>query len=31
MKNEKNNKGIFLNYPIKEFIELNTVDENKEE
>ena len=29
-KNDKTNKGIFLNYPIKEFIELNTVDENKE-
>ena len=30
-KNDKINKGIFLNYPIKKFIELNYVDEKKEE
>ena len=30
-KDDKTNKGIFLNYPIKEFIELNFKDENKEQ
>ena len=29
-KNDKTNKGIFLNYPIKDFIESKAVDENKE-